>query len=253
MARRPCIAANWKMHGSTASIQAYLEALARTVPDDGPEVVVCPPFPLLPLAVMVAGGSPLAVGAQNCHWEAAGAFTGEVAADLLAELGVTWVITGHSERRTLFGESDATAAARARAAQRAGLGVIFCLGESLEQREKAETFAVLERQSAVLSGLDPARLVVAYEPIWAIGTGRNATPAQAQEAHAFLRARLTDVLGGQAAAELRILYGGSVKPANAAEILAQNDVDGALVGGASLDATAFSAIIQAAPAVRRRA
>jgi triosephosphate isomerase (TIM) len=252
MARRPCIAANWKMHGSTASIQAYLEALLGTVPDDGPEVVVCPPFPLLPLAVMVATGSPVAIGAQNCHWEAKGAFTGEVAADLLAGLGVAWVISGHSERRTLFGESDATAAARARAAQRAGIGVIFCLGESLEQREKAETFAVLERQSAVLSGLDPARLVVAYEPIWAIGTGRNATPAQAQEAHAFLRGRLADVLGTPAAEALRILYGGSVKPENAAEILSENDVDGALVGGASLDPTAFSAIIQAAPAVRRR-
>jgi triosephosphate isomerase (TIM) len=244
--RRPLLAANWKMHGTVAGIQGYLETLIGRVATVGPEVVVCPPYPMLPAAVMVSSGSAVAIGAQSCHWEDKGAFTGEVAAPLLAELGVRWAIVGHSERRQYFGETDATTAARARAAQRHGLGVIFCLGETLEQREASETLAVLERQSAVLAGLDPGRLVVAYEPVWAIGTGRNATPAQAQEAHAFLRQRLAGLLGEAAAAEIRVLYGGSVKADNAAAILCESDVDGALVGGASLDVEAFSAIIHAA-------
>jgi triosephosphate isomerase len=283
--RRCLIAANWKMHGSAPSIQAYLEALIPFVeglggkgsrpsepgftpgergglggaseaggglgaPQGPPEVVVCPPFTLLPVALLIASGSNLAIGAQNCHWEEKGAFTGEVGAPMLAELGVRWAIVGHSERRQHFGETDATAAARAMAAQRAGLSVIFCLGETLAQREAGETLAVLERQSAALAGLDPALLAVAYEPVWAIGTGRNATPAQAQEAHAALRRRAGELLGGEAAAALRILYGGSVKPDNAAVLLAQPDVDGALVGGASLDVEGFCAIIHAAPGGR---
>jgi len=251
MARRQCIAANWKMHGSVASIQAYLEALIGRVASDGPEVVVCPPFTLLPAAALIATGSSVAIGGQSCHWEDKGAFTGEIAPAMLAELGATFAIVGHSERRQYFGETDATAAARARATQRAGLTVIYCLGETLEQREAGQTFAVLERQSLALAGLDPALLTVAYEPVWAIGTGRNATPEQAQEAHAFLRGRVAALLGDAAAAGLRILYGGSVKPDNAAAILAQADVDGALVGGASLDAASFWAIIQAAPAPAR--
>ena len=251
MPRRQCIAANWKMHGTVASIQAYLEALIGGLAADGPEVVVCPPFTLLPAAALVATGSAVAIGGQSCHWEEKGAFTGEIAPAMLAELGATFAIVGHSERRQYFGETDATAAARARAAQRAGLTVIFCLGETLEQREAGETFAVLERQSAVLAGLDPALLTVAYEPVWAIGTGRNATPEQAGEAHAFLRSRAAALLGATAAAGLRILYGGSVKPDNAAAILSQANVDGALVDGASLDAASFSAIIHAAPASAR--
>ncbi|MFH1176426.1 MAG: triose-phosphate isomerase [Acidobacteriota bacterium] len=251
MARRPCLAANWKMHGSCATVQGYLEVLIDRLPAGGPEVIVCPPFTTLPLAAMLAAGSAVAIGAQSCHWEEKGAYTGEVAAPMLVELGVRWVIAGHSERRQYFGETDATAAARARAAQHAGLAVIYCLGETLEQRERGETFAVLERQGAVLAGLDPGLLAVAYEPVWAIGTGRNATPEQAQEAHAFLRTRLAAVLGGDEAAGLRILYGGSVKPDNAAAILAKSDVDGALIGGASLDVEAFWAIILAAPANRR--
>ena len=283
--RRCLIAANWKMHGSASSIQAYLEALIPFVeglggkgsrpsepgftsgergglgvaskagggsggPQAPPEVIVCPPFTLLPLAVLIAGGSAVEIGAQNCHWEEKGAFTGEVAAKMLAELGARWVIVGHSERRQFFGETDTSAAARAKAAQRAGLSVIFCLGETLEQRDSGETLAVLERQSAALAGLDPARLAVAYEPVWAIGTGRNATPAQAQEAHAALRRRAGELLGGEAATALRILYGGSVKPENAVSLLAEADVDGALVGGASLDAEGFCAIIHAAPGRR---
>ena len=250
MSRRPLIAANWKMHGSVASVYAYLETLTGRVEGGGPEVVVCPPFTLLPSALLLASGSEVAIGAQNCHWEEKGAFTGELAATMLAELGVRWVIVGHSERRQYFGESDQTAAARALAAQRAGLDVIFCLGETLEQREAGETMAVLDRQSAVLAGLDPARLAVAYEPVWAIGTGRTATTVQAQEAHAALRRRFGGLLGAQAATELRILYGGSVKPDNAAALLALPDVDGALVGGASLDVEGFCAIIHAAPGTR---
>lgn len=249
--RRPLIAANWKMFGTVESVQRYLEALLGRLQPGGPQVVVCPPYTLLPAAVMVATHSAVEIGAQSCHWEEKGAFTGEVAAPMLAELGVTWAVVGHSERRQYFGETDATAAARARAAQRAGLGAIFCLGELLAEREAGQTLAVLERQSAVLAGLDPARLAVAYEPVWAIGTGRNATPEQAQEAHAFLRQRIASLLGGDAAAGLRILYGGSVKPENAAAILSRPDVDGALVGGASLDVDAFSAIIHAAPGSSR--
>ena len=248
--RRCLIAANWKMHGTVASIEAYLETLIERVGPDGPEVVVCPPFTLLPAALLIASGSEVAVGAQNCHWGDAGPFTGEVAAPMLAELGAQWVIVGHSERRQHFGETDETAAARAKAAQRAGLSVIFCLGETLEQRDAGETLAVLERQSAALAGLDPALLAVAYEPVWAIGTGRNATPAQAQEAHAALRRRAGELLGDEAAGTLRILYGGSVKPDNALSLLAQPDVDGALVGGASLDVEGFCAIIHAAPGRR---
>jgi triosephosphate isomerase len=251
--RRCLISANWKMHGTVASVQDYLENLLERLGADHPEVVFCPPFTLLPTALLIASGSDVAVGAQNCHWETKGAFTGEVAPAMLAELGVRWVIVGHSERRQHFGETDASAAARARAAQGAGLSVIFCLGETLKQRDAGETFAVLERQSAPLAGLDPALLAVAYEPVWAIGTGRNATPAQAQEAHAALRRRAGELLGEAAARELRILYGGSVKPDNAAALLAQPDVDGALVGGASLDVEGFCAIIHAAPGSRRGA
>ncbi|HQT93945.1 MAG: triose-phosphate isomerase [Acidobacteria bacterium 21-70-11] len=253
MSRRPLIAANWKMHGTVASVQAYLEALVDRVGAAGPEVVVCPPFTLLPAAVLIATGSEVAIGAQNCHWEDSGAFTGEVAPAMLAELGVRWVIAGHSERRQYFGESDASAGARAKAAQRAGLDVIFCVGETLEQREAGATLAVLERQSTAIEGLDPAHLALAYEPIWAIGTGKTATATQAQEAHAALRRRAGELLGEPAAAGLRILYGGSVKPDNAAVLLAEKDVDGALVGGASLDVEGFWAIIHAAPGEHRGA
>ena len=245
--RRKLIAANWKMYSSCTRAQDFLESLTLRAGSGGPEVVVCPPYTLLPVATMVAAGSPVAIGAQNCHWAEEGAFTGEVAAPMLAELGVRWVIVGHSERRRLFAESDETAARRAAAAQRAGLAVIFCLGETLEEREQGQTFGVLERQSQALADLDPQLLAVAYEPVWAIGTGRTATPQQAQEAHAFLRRRLGELLGGRAADTVRILYGGSVNPGNAAVLLAEKDVDGALVGGASLDVGSFLDIIRSAP------
>jgi triosephosphate isomerase len=244
--RTPLIAGNWKMHHGVAETQSFLEGLLHHEPPAEVEVVVCPPFPSLPVAAMLLSGSRIGLGAQNVHWEVRGAFTGEVAAPMLAEIGVEWAIVGHSERRSLFGETDAGALSRARSAQQGGLRVIYCIGETLEEREADETFAVLERQTAGLGELAPETLVVAYEPVWAIGTGRNATAEQAQEAHGFLRERLSSSFGSDAASRLRVLYGGSLKADNAADLLGQPDVDGGLIGGASLDVDSFSAIIRAA-------
>jgi triosephosphate isomerase len=236
------------MHHGPAAATAFLEQLATRPLPSGVEVVVCPPFVSLPAAALMVAGSALGLGAQNVHWEESGAFTGEIAPAMLAELGVRWAIVGHSERRQLFGESDDSAVRRAAGAQRGDLEVIFCIGETLAERDAGHTLEVLRRQTRRLGELDPERLVLAYEPVWAIGTGRTATPAQAQEAHAFLRDRLTETYGAAASARLRILYGGSLKPANAAELLAQGDVDGGLIGGASLDVDSFFAIIRAAAA-----
>lgn len=245
-ARRYLVAGNWKMHMGVGEASAFLEGLLQEELPDAVDVVVCPPYISLPAAAMLLSASRIGLGAQNVHWEASGAFTGEISAPMLAEIGVGWTIVGHSERRNHFGETDETAARRARRAQEEELRVIFCLGETLEERDSGITFEVLERQAAVLEGLDAERLVVAYEPVWAIGTGRTASPAQAQEAHAFLRGRLAAALGEEAASVVRILYGGSVKPGNAAELFGQPDVDGGLIGGASLDVQSFSAIIRAA-------
>jgi triosephosphate isomerase len=244
--RRPLIAGNWKMHKTVAETSAYLEALIGEDLPRSVDVVCCPTYVSLPAAAMVVTGSSVGLGAQNVHWEESGAFTAEVAPSMLTEIGVEWVIVGHSERRTLFAETDETALDRARAAQAAGLEVIYCIGETLDERDGGDTFAVLERQTAALGALNPEHLVLAYEPVWAIGTGRTATPAQAQEAHAFLRVRLASIFDGAAAEALRILYGGSLKPANAHELLPLADVDGGLIGGASLDVASFSAIIRAA-------
>lgn len=244
--RRPLIAGNWKMNKTVAETSTYLEGLIAEGLPATVDVVCCPTFVSLPAAAMVVTGSQIGLGAQNVHWDASGAFTAELAAPMLTEIGVGWVIVGHSERRTLFGETDATALDRARAAQAAGLEVIYCVGETLAERDTGETFAVLERQTAALGALDPGHLVLAYEPVWAIGTGRNATPAQAQEAHAFLRVRIASIFDGAAADSMRILYGGSLKPSNADELLPLADVDGGLIGGASLDVGSFSAIIRAA-------
>ena len=197
-------------------------------------MAVCPPFPSLSAAVQALAGTDIAVAAQNVHWEVEGAFTGEVSAPMLFELGVYGAIVGHSERRQLFGETDEGVARRAAAALEAGLWVIACVGETEAEREAGETEEVLRRQAAVLEAHE--QLVLAYEPVWAIGTGKTATPEQAQEAHAFLRGLI----------DVPILYGGSVKPDNAAELLAQPDVDGALVGGASLEVDSFAAICKAA-------
>jgi triosephosphate isomerase len=245
MERTPIVAGNWKMHHGAAAASAFCEGILNEELPQDVQAVICPPFTSLPAAAMLLAGSSIGLGAQNVHWEGSGAFTGEIAAPMLAELGVEWVIVGHSERRAMFCETDETAHRRAARAQEEDLTVIFCVGETLEQREARETFAVLERQCGALEGLEPARLVVAYEPVWAIGTGRTASPEQAQEAHAFIRGRLERLFPG-AAQDVRILYGGSVKPANAASLFAQPDVDGGLVGGASLDVASFSAIIRAA-------
>jgi triosephosphate isomerase (TIM) len=225
------IAANWKMFKGPAETGAFLSAFAAPA---GVDVVICPPFASLPAAVE----SGARVYAQNVHWEAQGAYTGEVSPQMLLELGVAGAIVGHSERRRLFGESDEQVARRARAAVEAGLGVIACVGETIEQRESGDTELILKIQVEALAFAVGRhdRLVVAYEPVWAIGTGRTATPEQAAETHAFIKG----LLG------VPVLYGGSVKPENARDLLGQPDVDGALVGGASLEPQSFGAICQAA-------
>jgi len=246
--RTPLVVANWKMHKTVAESLDFARALAPKLEGlRGVEVAVAPPFTALAPLRDALAGTPIALAAQNAHFEKSGAFTGEISVPMLVELGVRYVILGHSERRQLFAESDEIVARKVVAAHAAGLRPILCVGEVLAERESGRTFDVLGRQIAgSLAGADAslgARLVVAYEPVWAIGTGRTATPAQAQEAHAFLRVRLADRFGAAASA-IRIQYGGSVKPDNAAELLAQPDIDGALVGGASLDPESFSAIIR---------
>ena len=225
------IAGNWKMFKGPAETQAFLEEFEE--PDDV-DVVLCPPY--VSLAAAVAAGR--TVYAQNVHWEPSGPYTGEISPQMLLELGVSGALVGHSERRQLFGETDETVARRARAALDAGLGVIACVGETLEQRESGDTELVLKIQVEAIAFAAGAheRLVIAYEPVWAIGTGKTATAAQAQEAHEFIKALL----------DVPVLYGGSVKPENAAELLAQTAIDGALVGGASLDPESFAAICRAA-------
>jgi triosephosphate isomerase (TIM) len=221
------IAGNWKMFKTRAETRAFSDAFE---PPDGVDVVICPPYTSLAAAVETG----LTVFAQNVHWAADGAYTGEISIGMLQELGVAGAIVGHSERRQYFGETDEGTVRRAEAALDAGLRVIACVGELETEREEGETEAVLRRQVSVLSR--HPNLVVAYEPVWAIGTGRTATPEIAQEAHAFIKSLL----------DAPVLYGGSVKPDNAAELLAQPDVDGALVGGASLDPDSFAAICLAA-------
>jgi triosephosphate isomerase (TIM) len=246
--RKPLIAGNWKMfktvHETTMHIKE-LRALVRDVRTA--DIIVAPPFTGLHAAAEAARGTNIEVAAQNLHWEREGAFTGEVSAAMVRDAGAEYVIIGHSERRTLFGETDVTVNRKLMAALGAGLSPIVCIGETLEQRDGGQTFDVLDQQLQVgLDGVTAEQLndaVLAYEPVWAIGTGRNATPAQAQEAHAHIRGRLRQWFGADAAERCRILYGGSVKPDNIQSLVAQPDVDGALVGGASLDARAFSDIV----------
>jgi len=246
--RTPYLAANWKMHKTVAEATAFVDALLPRIAATQHDVVICPPFTALTAVVERRYGTAVKVAAQNMHGEEAGAFTGEVSAPMLAELDVEAVVLGHSERRQYFGETDEALAAKVPAALAAGLEPILCVGESEEARDAEQTKGVLERQlQADLAAVESIRLhdvVVAYEPIWAIGTGRTATPEQAQDACAFIRDVLRERGSGDA---VRILYGGSVKPANAAELLAQPDIDGALVGGASLDPEDFAAIVEAAP------
>ena len=249
--RTPLLAANWKMHKTVPDAIAFVTAFAPRLADvTHADVVLAPPFTALAAVADACRGSRVDVAGQNLHWAPEGAFTGEVSAGMLTGAGATHVILGHSERRQLFGEDDALVARKTRAAIDAGLTPIVCIGETLAQREAGETLAVLGRQiEESLTGVTPAELaalIVAYEPVWAIGTGRTATPDQAQDAHAHIRRGLAALGGDEAADRCRILYGGSVKPANAEAIAGQADVDGALVGGASLDPASFAEIVDAA-------
>jgi triosephosphate isomerase len=239
MTRSRLIAGNWKMHGSRAFNEALLGALLRDIPASGSvECAVCAPFPYLEQVAGLLSGSAIAWGAQNVSEHAQGAYTGEVSAAMLREFGCRYVIVGHSERRQLFGESDAQVAAKFFAARGAGLTPILCVGETLAEREAGRTEEVVARQlDAVLKSGAFEDAVLAYEPVWAIGTGRTATPQQAQEVHRFLRSRVSGAT--------RILYGGSVKPQNAAAIFEMPDVDGGLIGGASLVAADFAGIVKA--------
>jgi triosephosphate isomerase len=247
--RTPVLAANWKMHKTIEETDRFLADFLPRVPSSGPEVVVCPSYLSLRTTVEHCAGSRVRVAAQNMHEEAEGAFTGEVSAPMLIELGVDGVILGHSERRQHFSESDEALARKVPAALRDGLEPILCVGENESQRDSDETEGVLTRQiEADLADVPDDGLsdvVIAYEPIWAIGTGRTATPEQAQEACMLIRG-LIETRSSDAAAAIRILYGGSVKPDNAGQLIALPDVDGALVGGASLDPGDFAAIVDSA-------
>ena len=246
--RTPFIAGNWKMHKTVAETVKYVKEFRAMVKDIADvEIVLAPAFTALHAAAEAARNSNVAIAAQDAYWEREGAFTGEISAPMIREAGAEYVIVGHSERRTLFGETDATVNRKAVAAFGAGLTPIVCIGETLDQRERSETFDVLDRQIKTgldgLTGEQLALLVIAYEPVWAIGTGRNATPAQAAEAHGHIRQRLRQWFGNEAAEHCHVIYGGSVKPDNIKELASQPDVDGALVGGASLDIRGFFEIV----------
>ena len=246
--RTPIVAGNWKMYKTVAETVKYVKEFRSLVRDvTGVEIVLAPPFTSVYAAAEAARASNIAIAAQDCYWEREGAYTGEVSAVMVREAGAEYVIVGHSERRTLFGETDATVNRKVAAAFAAGLTPIACIGETLDQRERNETFDVLDRQ--IKQGLDGLSadqvglLVIAYEPVWAIGTGRNATPQQAGEAHAHIRKRLRQWFGSEAAELCHLLYGGSVKPDNIKDLTVLPDVDGALVGGASLDLRALFEIV----------
>ncbi|MFV0278696.1 MAG: triose-phosphate isomerase [Parahaliea sp.] len=244
--RRSLIMANWKMHGSRASVEQLVGELKVQVAAGHVDVVLCPSFVHLSQVIAACDGSGFAVGAQDCSHMHAGAYTGEVSPDMLADIGCSWVLLGHSERRQYHDESDGLVAAKLAAAVDAGLRPVLCVGEAREQREDGEAYAVVADQlRGALEGQPSlVNLVVAYEPVWAIGTGLTASPEQAQEMHAYIREQLDEL--GVKAAQTRLLYGGSVKAGNAAELFAQPDIDGALVGGASLDSAEFARIIASA-------
>jgi triosephosphate isomerase len=247
--RKKLVAGNWKMHGSLQQNAALLERIKAGVSGLACDVAVCPPYPYLGQVQALLAGSAVAWGAQSLSEHPVGAFTGEVSAAMLCEFGCRYVLVGHSERRGLYGETDAVVAAKFEAAQRVGLVPVLCVGETLAEREAGMTGAVVARQvSAILDRLGVAAMasaVVAYEPVWAIGTGLTASPAQAQEVHAAIRAQVA-AMDVEVAKGLRILYGGSVKPQNAKELFGQNDIDGGLIGGAALVADDFLAICLAA-------
>ncbi len=251
--RKKIIAANWKMNKNVDETSEFIGTFLNEMKsvNSSAEVVICPPSIGLHTAAKALKGSPVRLGAQNVHFEDDGAYTGEISARMLKSLDIEYVIVGHSERRQYFGEGDEIVAKKVKKALSSGLKVILCIGETLAERDGGVTEKVLERQvKADLAGLTKEQLgsvVVAYEPIWAIGTGRNATPQQAEEAHAFIRKTVAGMFGEEAANSLTIQYGGSVKPENAAELLSQPDVDGALVGGASLKPDSFVKIIKSSP------
>jgi len=248
--RKPIIAGNWKMHLTLDEAGALVQQLKATCEAEALDVVVCPPFTALSSVGALLKGSRISLGGQDLFWETQGAFTGEIAPGMLKDVGCQYVIIGHSERRQHFGETDATVHKKLAAALQHGLKPIVCVGETLAEREQATTFDVLTRQlSGALADCERwncSTITLAYEPVWAIGTGKNATPEQAQEAHAFIRQWIAKRCGAAVAESLRIQYGGSVNAANAHTLLQQPDVDGALVGGASLKADAFSVIVKAA-------
>jgi triosephosphate isomerase (TIM) len=253
--RIPFVAANWKMFKTVPEAVAYVRELgARLVGTAGVEVVIAPPFTAIHAAADASRGTGIGIAAQDLYWEREGAFTGEISPGMIAQAGAAYVIVGHSERRRLFGETDETVNRKLGAALSADLTPIVCIGETLEERDASRTLDVLDRQiEAGLKGLSEAQvasLVVAYEPVWAIGTGRNATPAQAGEAHAHIRRRLGEWFGGAAAAQCHVIYGGSVKPDNIKDLMALPDVDGALVGGASLTVPSFLGIVDGSRAVK---
>jgi triosephosphate isomerase (TIM) len=247
--RTKVIAANWKMYKTPDQTRDFFrDFLPLMAGHSRDEIVVCPPYIDLADAMEAVKGSNVAIGGQNVHWKEEGAFTGEISAAMLLALGVKHVIIGHSERRQYFGETDDTVNLRLKAALEAGLTPICCVGEVLEEREAGLTDDVLRRQCVrafhAISAKKATKMVVAYEPVWAIGTGKTATPEIAAEAHAVIRREATEIFGEEFAGKLRILYGGSVKPENAATLMAQEEIDGALVGGASLDAKSFAAIVK---------
>jgi triosephosphate isomerase (TIM) len=247
--KKALVAANWKMYKSITEARRFVEELqAQVGAQANREVVIAPPFTALPAIARTLRENGFVLAAQNCHWEEHGAFTGEIAVGMLREVGCRYVIVGHSERRQLFGETDAMIRKKVAAVYRHGLTPILCIGETLQQREARETFEVVVRQfEEAVAGLTPdqaRQLVLAYEPVWAIGTGKTATPEQAQEVHHFLRERCAVPFDKSIANHIRIVYGGSVKTNNVDALMAQPDIDGLLVGGASLDVASFSRIVQ---------
>lgn len=242
------MAANWKMFKTPAETKTFFENFLPLVKDASHcEIAVCAPFVDLPFAIDATAGSNVSIGGQNLYWAKEGAFTGEISGPMLKAIGCEWVIVGHSERRQYFGETNETVLRRTKAAVEAGLKVILCVGEILEDREAGRTEAVLHKQfDAGVSGLTPeefTQIVIAYEPVWAIGTGKTATPEMAEDAHKVIRGLAAKSFGENPALDLRILYGGSVKPDNIASLMAKDQIDGALVGGASLDPASFSKIV----------